>query len=263
MSKLIHPELSYKIHGVLLDIHRQLGPMLPEEFYQKAGLIGLKSVGIECEREKAFVVHYKGKRVGLYYVDLWIENGKALLEFKSAPKITALNKAQAISYLKVTDADLAIVVNFGETSLTSERLPNFIRDRKPTFQWSDQSTLDEWLYPVLMPRLLKTLHEVHHELGPGFLHQVYRRATRFELHAENFQVRYVKELPIIYQGQTIGTHETRLLLVEEKILLATIAVTAIDEAMKRRMKAFLQMLQIEIGLIANFHQTQLEIVVVR
>ena len=93
MTKLIHPELSYKIHGVFLDIHRQLGPMLPEEFYQKAGLIGLKRIGVECEREKAFLVSYKGKRVGLYFVDLWIESGKILLELKSVQKIMPLHKA--------------------------------------------------------------------------------------------------------------------------------------------------------------------------
>ncbi|MFN8444707.1 MAG: GxxExxY protein [Caldilineaceae bacterium] len=263
MTKLIHPELSYKIHGVFLDIHRQLGPMLPEEFYQKAGLIGLKRIGIECEREKAFLVSYKGKRVGLYFVDFWIEGGKILLELKSVQTIMHLHKAQAISYLKVTNADLAIVVNFGETDLTTERLPNFVRNRKPALTWNEQQPSETWLYGDLARHLVKILHEVHHELGPGFLHQVYRRATIFELRTAKCLFRYLKELPITYQGHTIGTHETRLLLIENKILLATIAVTAIDEAMKRRMKAFMQMLEVELGLIANFYQTELEISFIR
>lgn len=51
------------------------------------------------------------------------------------PAIEPVHKAQAISYLKVTDADLAIVVNYGDASLVDERLPNFLRDRHPEFSW--------------------------------------------------------------------------------------------------------------------------------
>ena len=56
--------------------------------------------------------------MGLYYVDVWIEDGKILLELKVAPAIAPIHKAQAISYLKVTDADLAIVANYGVALLS-------------------------------------------------------------------------------------------------------------------------------------------------
>ena len=106
MTQPIHKDLSYAVRGVLFDVYNKLGPLLPEKFYQEAVEFGLTKRGITCQREKEFEVYYRGQRVGLYYVDLWIEEGKIILELKVAPEITPLHRAQAISYLKVTDADL-------------------------------------------------------------------------------------------------------------------------------------------------------------
>jgi GxxExxY protein len=113
VSKLIHEQLSYQVRGVLFDVYNSLGPLLPEKYYTEAIEIGLKDKNIRCEIEKPFEVFYQDSRVGLYYVDVWIENGNLILENKVSPEISDLHRAQAISYLKVTDADLAFLVNFG------------------------------------------------------------------------------------------------------------------------------------------------------
>ncbi|MEA3309644.1 MAG: GxxExxY protein, partial [Chloroflexota bacterium] len=135
MTTIIHKELSYTVKGVCFHVHNTLGPMLPERFYQAALVIGLEAQGIRCETEKRFEVYYRDVRVGLYFVDMWLEDGKLLLELKVAPEILPKHKAQTLSYLKVTGADLGIVVNFGEKSLTDERLLNYLRDKKVNFEW--------------------------------------------------------------------------------------------------------------------------------
>ena len=84
MSKLVHPELSYQVRGVLLDVYNTLGPMLKEEYYRDAVVLGLDKRQIACQPEKAFEVYYEDQRVGLYYVDVWIAGGKLLLELKVA-----------------------------------------------------------------------------------------------------------------------------------------------------------------------------------
>ena len=56
-SKLIHPELSYKVRGVLLKVYNTLGPMLKEEYYRDAIILGLKKCQIVCQAEKMFVVY--------------------------------------------------------------------------------------------------------------------------------------------------------------------------------------------------------------
>ncbi len=79
MPKLIHADLTYIIRGVLFDVHNKLGPMLPEGFYRDAAAYGLRAKTIECKTEKGFEIYYRGQRVGLYYVDIWIASGKVIL----------------------------------------------------------------------------------------------------------------------------------------------------------------------------------------
>ena len=263
MTTLIYKELSYAVKGVLFHVHNVLGPMLPERFYQDAVAIGLEAEGIRCETEKPFEVYYREARVGLYSVDVWIEGGNLLLELKVAPAITAMHRAQTLSYLKVTGADLGIVVNFGEKRLTDERLPNFLRDQPGEFHWQRPAIDEDWLYPRLTQQLFEVLHRVHFDLGPGFLHQVYRRATMVALQHQEIGYEYVKTLPIVYEGHRLGVHPARLINVEDKVLVATFAVRSIDEGMIGRLRARLRILGVRLGLLANFKRTTLRIVPVR
>ncbi|MBN2007466.1 MAG: GxxExxY protein [Anaerolineae bacterium] len=263
MPTIIHKDLSYAVKGVCFDVHNALGPSLAERFYQAALAIGLEAKGIRCETEKSFEVYYRGTRVGLYFVDMWIEDGKLLLELKVAPEITAMHRAQTLSYLKVTGADLGIIVNYGENSLTDERLPNYLRDKKVAFEWQPSETGEDWLYPQLTQRLFEALHRVHFELGPGFLHQVYRRATMVELQHQEIAYRYIKNLPVSYQGHLLGEHPARLINVEEKILLAVFAVQELDGGMQERLRARLRLLGLKLGFLANFNGVTLKIIPVR
>ncbi len=56
VPELVHPELSYQVRGVLLDVYNTLGPMLKEAYYQDAIAIGLEKRGVACEPERAFEV---------------------------------------------------------------------------------------------------------------------------------------------------------------------------------------------------------------
>ncbi|MBL7201679.1 MAG: GxxExxY protein [Anaerolineae bacterium] len=263
MTKLVHPGLSYQVRGVLFDVYNTLGPMLKEEYYRDAIVLGMEKNGIACEPEKRFEVYYEGERVGLYYVDVWVDGGKILLEIKVAPTIEPIHKAQAISYLKVTDADLAVVVNYGGPSLNDARLPNFLRDRRPGFAWQPQPVAEGLLYPDLVNALQRACHRVHFTLGPGFFHQVYRRATMIELRRSGVNYDYIKQLPVEYRGQLLGYQDVRLILVEDKVLLATFALRGTDDArsaaLTEQLKARLRRMDLKLGLLANFHGTALAI----
>ncbi len=263
MPDIIHKDLSYAVRGVLLDVYNKLGPRLPERFYQDAIALGLAVRRIPCDPEKEFEVYYRGQQVGLYYVDVWIDGGKIILELKVAPQILPLHRAQAISYLKVTNADLAVVVNYGAESLQDERLPNFLRDKVVSFEWNPRPPAQDWLYPELSNQLLEVLHRVHFELGPGFLHQVYRRATLVELRHQGLAYDYIKRVPIYYDSHFLGYHEARLIRVEDRVLLATVAVNQVDRNFQEQLKARLRHLGLKLGLLANFNSTTLQVVVVR
>ena len=263
MAKLIHPELSYRVRGVLLNVHNALGPGLKEEYYRDAIVLDMEEHGIACEAEKVFEVYYRDERVGLYIVDVWIEDGEILLELKVAPTIEPVHKAQAISYLKVTDADLAIVVNYGAASLDDERLPNFLRGKQPEFVWQPRPVAQGLLYPKLVNDIQCACHRVHFTLGPGFLHQVYRRATMIELRYSKLDYDYLKRLTVEYRGHLLGYQDVRLIVVEEKVLLATFALRETEEAMAEQLKAHLRRLDLKLGLLANFYGTRLTITPVR
>lgn len=263
MTNLIHKDLTYTIRGALFKVYNQLGPMLPEDFYQQAVAIALKAEGIKCEREKQFEVYYRECGVGRYYVDVWVEDGKVVLELKVAPEITNLHRAQAISYLKVTDADIAMVANFGAKSMEIEPLPNYVRDKKVDFNWEAQPPTEDRLYPELSDQILRAMHRVHLTLGPGFFHRVYQKAVTSEFRYQDMPCEYIKAVPIFYDGHKLGTQKVHVLLVLDKVLLATIAVNEVTEAMRGQLKARLKCLNKQLAFLGNFNSTHLEIVAVR
>ncbi len=255
--------MSYAVRGVLFDVYNQLGPILSERFYQEAVAIGLETKGIVCETEKQFQVTYCGVEVGRYFVDVWVEDGKLLLELKVASQILPIHRAQAISYLKVTDADLATVVNFGAGSLEDVRLPNRLRGKTAVATLPSTQPMLDVPFPQLTTQIINCLHQVHLTLGSGFLHQVYRRATMVELRKQTIGYEYIKEFPVFYQGVALGKHETRLMLVEDSILVATFAVKENEDALKNRLRSHLRHQGKELGILANFYGTRLSISLVR
>ena len=180
-----------------------------------------------------------------------------------SPAITTLHRTQALYYLNVTDADLALVVNYGASSLQDERLPNFLRDKQPVFEWQPQPVDSSLLYPDLVNQIQEACHRVHFTLGPGFLHQVYRWATMIELRRRGLSYDYIKQLPVTYQGQLLGHQAVRLIQVEGKILLATFALAGSAESPVEQLKARLRQLGLQLGLLANFYDTRLKLTPVR
>lgn len=264
MTQIIHPELSYQVRGVLLHVYNALGPMLPETYYESAIAIGLEKRGIQVQTQKPFELYYENERVGLYYPDIWLEDGKILLELKVEPAITALHKAQVISYLKVTGADLGIVANFGGARLQDQRFPNFLSRRPPSFDWQPKTPGSEWLYPELTNALFRVCYKVHYMLGSGFLHQVYRRATMIELRKSEIDYEYIKQLPVVYEDHFLGYQDVRLILVAGKILLAAFALRYTEEETAvTLLRSRMLTLNIQLGLLANFHGEKLTITPVR
>ena len=160
-------------------------------------------------------------------------------------------------------ADLAMVVNYGADSLEDERLPNYLRDKHVEFAWQPEPIATEWLYGDLTNEILRACHRVHFTLGPGFLHQVYRRATMIELQRMGVNFTYVKQLSVEYAGQHLGFQPVRLILVDNKVLLATFAVQTSAEALGEQLKARMRQLGVKLGILANFHDVRLQVTPVR
>jgi hypothetical protein len=111
----------------------------------------------------------------------------------------------------LTDADLAIIVNFGTTSLQDQRLPHFVRKKNADFQWQPHPLVKNILYPELTNLILKTLHNVHFTLGPGFIHRIYRKAVMIEFQSQDIAYEHIRKIPIYYNNCFLGQQETQVI----------------------------------------------------
>lgn len=114
-------ELTYKIIGVCMETHREMGPGSPEEYYQKALEYELTNHKISFEPQKPIQMIYKEIPVGLNYLDFVIEES-TVLEIKSVRKLDRVHLWQVLKYLAITKIPLALLVNFGPAKLEYKRI---------------------------------------------------------------------------------------------------------------------------------------------
>ncbi|MEK9186485.1 MAG: GxxExxY protein [Patescibacteria group bacterium] len=120
-KKIIHPELSYTLMGILFDVQTQLGSKYLEKHYQRAVETKLKEVGIPYKREASVDLKFGNEFLGKFILDFIIDN-KIVLELKKTPKLDNDDIKQALRYLEATDLDLAIVANFNGRRLSYKRV---------------------------------------------------------------------------------------------------------------------------------------------
>jgi GxxExxY protein len=123
MSKLVYPELSYKIVGILFEVHRELGNRYQEKYYQRAVEIALKKQKITYKRELPVSLKFDGESIGKYFLDFLIE-GKVVLELKVKPNFTVIDYKQIQAYMQSSNLKLGILANFYTNSLEYKRILN-------------------------------------------------------------------------------------------------------------------------------------------
>jgi GxxExxY protein len=111
-------ELTERIIGAAVEVHRHLGPGLLESIYEEALTHELGLRHIKCERQVAVDVLYKDIRIQGQRLDLLIES-QVVVEIKSMKAVPAVASAQVLSYLKATGLKRALLINFSETKLVN------------------------------------------------------------------------------------------------------------------------------------------------
>ena len=121
IEKIIYKDLSYKVVGLAMQVHTELGYGFLEKVYENALMILLNENGIKAEQQVPIKVYFHGQIVGEYVADILVENS-IILELKAQEKIADAHKAQTLNYLKATNLKLALLLNFGKYKLECERL---------------------------------------------------------------------------------------------------------------------------------------------
>jgi len=122
-EKVIYPELSYTLMGILFEVHNKSGTKYQEKHYQKAIEIKLKELNIPYKREEKVTIEFGKEKLGEFYID-FIINDKIILEIKKVWKITQDDIKQVLRYLKATNLKLAIIANFRHKKLEYRRVLN-------------------------------------------------------------------------------------------------------------------------------------------
>jgi GxxExxY protein len=111
-------QLSSKIIQAAIAVHKELGPGLLESVYQSCILIELEKLGIEAQSQVALPIIYRGQKLNGqgFRMDLLVED-TVVVELKSVKKVEAVHKKQLLTYLRLADKPLGLLINFNEPLL--------------------------------------------------------------------------------------------------------------------------------------------------
>ncbi|MDD1418249.1 GxxExxY protein [Dolichospermum sp. ST_sed1] len=122
-EKYKYSELTSKIIGCAITVHKTLGNGFQEVIYQRALAIEMQLSGISFAREFEMPIFYKKEQIGTRRVDFLVESIISV-ELKAITKLEDVHFAQAINYLETYNLEIGLLINFGETSLNFKRLTN-------------------------------------------------------------------------------------------------------------------------------------------
>ena len=122
-EKVILPELSYQIMGVLFDVHKNLGSRYQEKYYQRAVAMGFDNIGLKYKKELSVNLSYNSEIIGKYILDFLVED-KIIVELKTVIRISREDIKQVLGYLKAEKIELGIIANFRSEHLIYKRIIN-------------------------------------------------------------------------------------------------------------------------------------------
>ena len=114
-------ELTGRIIGCAIEVHKILGNGFQELIYQRALKIEMSNQNLEFSREHEMEIFYKGEIVGTRRVDFFVE-GKIMVELKAVIQLENVHLAQAINYLEAYNMQIGLLINFGSQSLQFKRV---------------------------------------------------------------------------------------------------------------------------------------------
>ena len=104
-------EITEKIIGCAIEVHRNLGPGLLESIYENALCFELNQINVKYEKQLKIPIVYKGLSLGEYRLDILVEN-EIIVEIKAVDRYDRVFEAQMLTYLKVTGKKLGLLINF-------------------------------------------------------------------------------------------------------------------------------------------------------
>ncbi len=126
-----YSDLTSRIIGATIEVHKFLGNGFQEVIYQRALAIKMEERGLAFSREQEMELQYKGRNIGTRRVDFFVED-KIMVEIKAVIQLEDVHLAQAINYLEAYDLEIGLLINFGAKSLQFKRLMRKQKNHSPS-----------------------------------------------------------------------------------------------------------------------------------
>ena len=110
---MLHSEITDKIIKAFYKVYNELGYGFLEKVYENAMVIELRKFGFKVIKQKNIKVYYDNEEVGEYFADILVNN-IIIIELKSAENLCEEHEAQLINYLKATEIEVGLLINFGK-----------------------------------------------------------------------------------------------------------------------------------------------------
>jgi GxxExxY protein len=120
-ENIVYKDLSYKITGLALEIHNELGCGFLEKVYENALMMLLEREKIPAKQQAPANVNFHGKVIGQYFADILVDD-KLILELQTVDVIANIHIAQTLNYLRATGIKLGLILNFGKPKFEYKRL---------------------------------------------------------------------------------------------------------------------------------------------
>ncbi len=112
-KNFLHSDITDKLIKIFYKVYSNLGYGFLERVYENAMFIELQKTGLNVKRQSPIKVFYDDSQVGLYFADLLIDD-KVIVELKAAEGLCEEHETQLINYLKATEIEVGILLNFGK-----------------------------------------------------------------------------------------------------------------------------------------------------
>lgn len=124
---MLHSEITDKILKAFYQVYNTLGYGFLEKVYENAMAIELRKAGFDIFQQRNIKVYYDGEVVGDYYADLMVKDS-VIVELKASSSICEEHEAQLLNYLRATDIEVGMLLNFGKNAEFRRKI--FTNDRK-------------------------------------------------------------------------------------------------------------------------------------
>jgi GxxExxY protein len=259
MKPIKHPDLGKdltgRVIGAAMTVHREFGPGLDEADYEKALSLELRALGIAHECQVQLPLLYKGAQLECgYRMDL-ILPGRLLLELKALDKLHPLHEAQLLTYLRLSGLPLGLLMNFGslllKDSIIRRASTRAVNESVSVFRAS-RSKMEE-----LSRIVVEAAVEVQSQLGPGLLRSAYEACLAHELGLRGLKVERNLPVNLVHREQLILSNKQVPLIIENSLMISCFCMAKLEPVHLAKARSLLRASPAETGLCINFHNPSL------